>query len=191
MWRDHSVYITSLSEYATWPFCVHYKFVLSMSRDPTVCPFHKTLKFDLSQLSENGKENVCSYIPVALHYGVHLSNTSLRSTPHYGVHLSSTSLRSTPHYGVHLSSTSLRSTPHYGIHLSSTSLRSTPHYGVHLSWSNIPQFFGSHQDLLDIRLLPTRKLLNQGFLLAKLKSSLRKFYGRHHDLINRCGIYVP
>jgi hypothetical protein len=31
----------------------------------------------------------------------------------------------------------------------------------------------------------TRKLLNQGFLLAKLKSSLRKFYGRHHDLVDR------
>jgi hypothetical protein len=36
----------------------------------------------------------------------------------------------------------------------------------------------------------TRKLLNQGFLLVKLKSSLRKFYGRHHDLIDRYGISV-
>jgi len=34
-------------------------------------------------------------------------------------------------------------------------------------------------------LLLTRKLLNQGFLLIKLKSSLRKFWGRHHDLVNR------
>jgi hypothetical protein len=32
----------------------------------------------------------------------------------------------------------------------------------------------------------TRKLLNQGFLLVKLKSSLRKFYGRHPT--NRCEI---
>ena len=32
---------------------------------------------------------------------------------------------------------------------------------------------------------------NQGFLLVKLKSSLRKFYGRHHDLVDRYGIYVP
>jgi hypothetical protein len=31
---------------------------------------------------------------------------------------------------------------------------------------------------------------NQGFLLVKLKSSLRKFYGRHHDLVDRYGIYV-
>jgi len=36
----------------------------------------------------------------------------------------------------------------------------------------------------------TRKLLNQWFLLVKLKSSLRKFYGRHHDLVDRYGISV-
>ena len=34
---------------------------------------------------------------------------------------------------------------------------------------------GSYQDFLDIWLLPTLKLLSQGFLLVKLKSSLRKF----------------
>ena len=39
-------------------------------------------------------------------------------------------------------------------------------------------------------LLLTGKLLNQGFLLVKLNSSLRKFYGRHHDLIDRYGISV-
>ena len=32
------------------------------------------------------------------------------------------------------------------------------------------------------------KPLNQGFLLVKLKSSLRKFYDRHHDLVDRYGI---
>jgi hypothetical protein len=36
-------------------------------------------------------------------------------------------------------------------------------------------------------LLLTWKLLNQGFLLVKLKSSLRKFYGRHHDFNNWIG----
>jgi hypothetical protein len=39
-------------------------------------------------------------------------------------------------------------------------------------------------------LLLTRKLLNQGLLLVKLKSSLRKLYGRHHDLVDRYGISV-
>jgi hypothetical protein len=39
--------------------------------------------------------------------------------------------------------------------------------------------YGSFQDFLDKRLL-TRMFLKQGFLLVNLKSSLRKFYGRHH-----------
>jgi hypothetical protein len=43
---------------------------------------------------------------------------------------------------------------------------------------------------LDRVLLLTRKLLSQGFILVKLKSSLRKFYGRHHDLVDRYGISV-
>ena len=47
---------------------------------------------------------------------------------------------------------------------------------------------GSYQDFLDRGLLLTRKLLNQGFLLVKLKSSLRKFHGHHHFLVDRYGI---
>ena len=35
-----------------------------------------------------------------------------------------------------------------------------------------------------------RKLLNQEFQIVKLKSSLRKFYGRHHELVDRYGITV-
>ena len=34
----------------------------------------------------------------------------------------------------------------------------------------------------------SRKLVNQGFLVVKMKPSLRKLYDRHHDLINRYGI---
>ena len=30
----------------------------------------------------------------------------------------------------------------------------------------------------------TQKLLNQGYVTSKLQSSLLKFYGRHHDLVN-------
>jgi hypothetical protein len=43
---------------------------------------------------------------------------------------------------------------------------------------------------LDRGLLLIRKLLYQGFLLVKLKSSLRKFYGCHHDLVDRYGMSV-
>ena len=42
----------------------------------------------------------------------------------------------------------------------------------------------------DFVTLLTRELLNQGFLLAKMKSSLRKFYGPHHDLVDRYEISV-
>jgi hypothetical protein len=49
---------------------------------------------------------------------------------------------------------------------------------------------GSYQDFLDRGLLLTRKLLNQRFLLVKLKSSIQKFYDRHHDLVDRYGISV-
>jgi hypothetical protein len=46
-------------------------------------------------------------------------------------------------------------------------------------------FFLLSFHLAIIGLLLTRKLLNQWFLLVKLKSSLRTFYGRHHDLVDR------
>jgi hypothetical protein len=36
-------------------------------------------------------------------------------------------------------------------------------------------------------LLLTRKQFNQGFLLATLKLSLRKLYGRHYDVVDRYG----
>jgi hypothetical protein len=39
-------------------------------------------------------------------------------------------------------------------------------------------------------ILVTRKLLNQGLLLFKLKSSLRKVYGCHYDLVNCQGTSV-
>jgi len=49
---------------------------------------------------------------------------------------------------------------------------------------------GPYQDFLEGGLLLTRKLLNQGFLLVKLKSALRKSYGLHHDLVDRYGMSV-
>jgi hypothetical protein len=48
----------------------------------------------------------------------------------------------------------------------------------------------SDHDFLDRDLMLTRELLNQGFLVAKLKSSLRKFYDLHHDLVYRYGTFM-
>ena len=66
-----------------------------------------------------------------------------------------------------------------------SNIPAAPAYGVYISQMiRYSRACGSYQDFLDRGLLLTRKLLNQGFLLVKLKSSLRKFYGRHHDLVD-------
>jgi hypothetical protein len=44
--------------------------------------------------------------------------------------------------------------------------------------------------VLNREFLLTKKLLNQGFLVVQTKLSLRKFYGRYHDLVNRYGVSV-
>ena len=71
-----------------------------------------------------------------------------------------------------------------------SNIPAAPAYGVYISLLiQYSRACGSCQDFLDRGLLLTRKLLNQGFLLVKLKSSLRKFYGHHHDLVDRYSIF--
>ena len=71
-----------------------------------------------------------------------------------------------------------------------SNIPSAPAYGVYISQLiRYSRAYGSYQDF-DRGLLLTRKPLNQGFLLVKLKSSLRKFYGRHYDMVDRYGISV-
>ena len=72
-----------------------------------------------------------------------------------------------------------------------SNIPAAPAYEVYISQLiRYSRACGSYQDFLDRGLLLTRKLLNQGFLSVKLKSSLRKSYGRHHDLVDRYGISV-
>ena len=62
-----------------------------------------------------------------------------------------------------------------------STIPAAPAYGVYISL--LIRYYracGFYQDFLDRGLLLTRKLLNQGFLLVKLKLPLQKFYGRHH-----------
>jgi hypothetical protein len=67
---------------------------------------------------------------------------------------------------------------HFHLHNGRTRTRTGPH---NLPHTCVHMF---------IELLPTNMLLNQEFLLAKLKSSLRTFCGRHHDLVDRYGLSV-
>ena len=64
-------------------------------------------------------------------------------------------------------------------------------YGVYLSQlTRYSRACGYYQDFIDRGLLLTRKLLNQGFLLVKLMSSLQMLYDHHHDIADRYGISV-
>ena len=72
-----------------------------------------------------------------------------------------------------------------------SNIPAAPAYGVYIyQLIRYSRACGSYQDFRDRGLLLTRKLLNQGFLFVMLKSSLRKFYGRHHDLVDRYRISV-
>jgi hypothetical protein len=80
-----------------------------------------------------------------------------------------------------------------------SNIPAAPTYGVYISQLiRYSIACCSYQDFLDRWLLPTRKLLNQMFLLVNLLSliskgnnpSLQKLYSCHHDLVNRYGISV-
>jgi hypothetical protein len=72
-----------------------------------------------------------------------------------------------------------------------TNIPSAPTYEAYISQLiRYSRACGSYQNVLDRGLLLTRNLLNHGFLWVKMKSSLRKCYGRHYDLVDRYGIYV-
>jgi hypothetical protein len=59
-----------------------------------------------------------------------------------------------------------------------SNIPAAPAYGVYISQLiRYSRACGSYQDFLDRGLLLIRKLLNQWFLLVKLKSSLRKWLG--------------
>ena len=73
----------------------------------------------------------------------------------------------------------------------SSNIPAAPAYGVYIF--QLIRYFRaciSYHDFLDRGLMLTRKLLNQEFQMMKLKSSLRKFYGRHHDLVDHYEITV-
>ena len=70
----------------------------------------------------------------------------------------------------------------------SSNIPSAPAYGVYISQLiRYSRACDQYQDFLDRVHLLTNKLLNQGFIDTRLKLSLQKFYGRHHELVGRYG----
>ena len=70
-------------------------------------------------------------------------------------------------------------------HLSSN-IPSSPAYGVYISQLvRYSRACSHYNDFLARAKVLTQRLLLQQFLLPMLKSSFKKFYGRHHDLVDR------
>ena len=70
----------------------------------------------------------------------------------------------------------------------SSNIPSAPAYCVYISQLiRYSRACDLYQDFLDRARLLTDKLLNQGFVNTRLKLSLQKFYGRHHELVDRYG----
>ena len=69
--------------------------------------------------------------------------------------------------------------------LRSSNVPSGPTCGVYVSQLiRHARAFSNYQDCVDRTKLLTTRLLMQGYLKPKLVSTLRKFYGKHHDLVH-------
>jgi hypothetical protein len=71
----------------------------------------------------------------------------------------------------------------------SSNIPVSPTYGVYIS-QRYSRVFAKYGDLLNITQLLTQELLNQDYVTLRLKSSLQKFYDRHHDLVDRYEISI-
>lgn len=68
---------------------------------------------------------------------------------------------------------------------------SAPAYGVFISQLiRYARACRNYADFLYRARTLTNRLLEQGYVATRLKSSLQKFYGRHHELVDRYGVSI-
>ena len=73
----------------------------------------------------------------------------------------------------------------------SSNIPSAPAYGVYVSQLiRYARTCSNFQDFMKRGKVLTTKLLSQGYQKTKLVAILKKFYGRHHDLINPYNVAV-
>ena len=73
----------------------------------------------------------------------------------------------------------------------SGNIPASPAYGVYIS--QLIRYFtvcAEYSDILERAQLLTQKLFKQCYVAPRLKSSLQKLYGRHHDLVNCYGMSI-
>ena len=68
---------------------------------------------------------------------------------------------------------------------------SAPAYGVYISQLiRYARACRKYTDFVYRAKLLTNKLLKQGYAVRRLRSSLQKFYGRHHELVDKYGATI-
>ena len=73
----------------------------------------------------------------------------------------------------------------------SSNISSAPTYGVYVSQLfRYARACSNYQDFMEHGKVLTTKLLSQGYQKTKLVATLKKFYGRHHDLVNPYNVAV-
>ena len=73
----------------------------------------------------------------------------------------------------------------------SSNIPSAPAYGVYVSQLiRYARTCSNYQDFMERGKVLTQKLLSQGYQKTKLVATLKKIYGRHHDLVNPYNVAV-
>ena len=73
----------------------------------------------------------------------------------------------------------------------SSNIPSAPAYGIYVSQLiRYARTCSNYQDFMERGKVLTQKLLSQGYQKTKLVATLKKFYGRHHDLVNPYNVAV-
>ena len=81
-------------------------------------------------------------------------------------------------------SSNIPSAPAYGVYVA-------PAYGVYVSQLiRYARTSSNYQDFMERGKVLTTKLLSQGYQKTKLVATFKKFYGRHHDLVNPYNVAV-
>ena len=73
----------------------------------------------------------------------------------------------------------------------SSNVPSAPAYGVYVSQLiRYARACSNYLDIMELGKVLTTKLLSQGYQKTKLVATLKKFYGRHHELVNPYNVAV-
>ena len=74
--------------------------------------------------------------------------------------------------------------PIFNLHFLCSNIPEAPAYGVYVSQlMRYSRASSKNVGFIERGILLSQKLLRQGYESKKLRSSLKKFYGRHHELI--------